>query len=111
MQDFKNNALSKLMLRFDLQIMLPSGCIEELDAEYSGTNVSIILSNTVNGVTSNSPDLCCQLCKYASLLSFQERKAIPDEDSLTSGSQKIWQADAWPAKHMFSANKAQLRSV
>ena len=39
------------------EVRLPSGCIEETDANYKGDLVSGVLNNTMDG------DQCCQLCR------------------------------------------------
>ena len=41
------------------EILLPSGCIEEIDANYEGTDVSGIITNG----TQLTADDCCQLCQ------------------------------------------------
>ena len=39
------------------EVRLPSGCIQETDANYRGDLVSGVLNNTMDG------DQCCQLCR------------------------------------------------
>lgn len=39
------------------EVRLPSGCIQEEDANYKGTLVSPVLNNTMDG------DQCCQMCR------------------------------------------------
>lgn len=39
------------------EVRLPSGCIQETDANYRGDLVSGVLNNTMDG------DRCCQLCR------------------------------------------------
>ena len=40
------------------EVHLPSGCIQETDANYKGDLVGGVISNTMDG------DACCQLCRY-----------------------------------------------
>jgi hypothetical protein len=40
------------------EVRLPSGCIEEIDANYKGELLSDVLPNTTSG------DACCQSCRY-----------------------------------------------
>ena len=39
------------------EVRLPSGCIEEIDANYKGDLLTDILPNTTSG------DMCCQACR------------------------------------------------
>ena len=39
------------------EVRLPSGCIQEEDANYKGNLVSPVLNNTMDG------DQCCQMCR------------------------------------------------
>ena len=66
------------------EVRLPSGCIQETDANYRGDLVSGVLNNTMDG------DQCCQLCRsvpttlqgYLSLQLDAHRKAAYCADNL-----------------------------
>ena len=71
------------------EVRLPSGCIQETDANYRGDLVSGVLNNTMDG------DQCCQLCR--SVPTTLQGYLYPQPDAHRKGLCRIWHSLHMPA--------------